>query len=255
MRFGPDVAGTLTGRVGGTLRIVRVWPVEIYSRSAFRQPSGGLHEACARRLITLSGRARDATFTWVDVGAGGGEIARTLAEHFPDRTAWRSIFTIVRPISSTARGMWNGGALTSHATYLRPTLLQGVIWSLRSVYGTRPPSGYLCAQHVGDAQSSRHPLPGGPELRKFGQPADGPALAVFLPGEHLCMPTPKGARLCLLRELANIAGHDGSAVVSTQTILSATACASRWPSSCRGWQGSCPRASTRTSRAAQWRVS
>ena len=183
-------------------------------------PAAVWHEACARQLITLSGRARDATFTWVDVGAGGGEIARTLAEHFPRshglaidihdcppdlvdgprNVEWRRI-DIAR--NSFATDLTSRGDLVfaigvwEHVR--RPDIFARNMLAMLNPHGTL----YLEAPNYGSLAS-----------RLMGQ-----HWPYFLPGEHLCMPTPKGAQLCLLRELANIAGHDGSAVVSTQTIL------------------------------------
>ncbi len=42
-----------------------------------------IYARCVRRLAKIGGLNRDAAFTWIDVGAGGGELSRLMTEAFP----------------------------------------------------------------------------------------------------------------------------------------------------------------------------
>lgn len=183
-------------------------------------PSAVWHEKFARRLADLDARAHAAGFTWIDVGAGGGEIARKLAEHFPASTGlaidihdrppaladgpanveWRRI-DIARDSFAAdlaakadlvfAIGVWE------HVR--RPDIFARNLLSLLKPHGI----AYFESPNYGS----------------FARRLMGRFWPYFLPGEHLCMPTLKGARLCLSRELASLGDGGRSAVVAARPVM------------------------------------
>lgn len=183
-------------------------------------PAAAWHQTCVQRLVDLSGRVPDEVFTWVDVGAGGGEISRLFGEHFsasrgvaidihdrppgladgPANVEWRRI-DIARDSFAAdlaakgdlvfAIGVWE------HVR--RPDIFA------RNMLALVNPRGVLYMET--------------PNYGSFARRLLGQYWWYFLPGEHLCMPTPKGARLCLRRELEKIEGHSCSAVVVTHPLL------------------------------------
>jgi SAM-dependent methyltransferase len=183
-------------------------------------PTAAWHQTCVKRLIRLSGRTRDAVFTWVDVGAGGGEIARLFGEYFPasrgvaldiherppgladgpTNVEWRRVDIAhdsfaadlgVKSDVAFAIGVWE------HVR--RPDIFARNMLSLLN------PNGILYMETANYGSFARRLL--------------GQFWPYFLPGEHLCMPTLKGARLCLERELENLQDPCRSVVIEAHPIL------------------------------------
>jgi len=159
-------------------------------------PDAVWHEMCARRLVELSRRNHDDVFTWIDIGAGAGEMAVRLAREFPRARGiaidlherppalrdadveWRRIDMTesdwsdcidARPDLAFATGVWE------HV--MRPDLFARAAVAILApggvFYATTPNYGSLARKVLG----TRWPY--------------------YNPGEHLCMPTPHGAQLCL----------------------------------------------------------
>ena len=183
-------------------------------------PAGAWHQTCVRRLVELSGRSRDAVFTWVDVGAGGGEIARLLGEHFPSSRGV-AIDIHDRPPSladGPANVEWRRVDIARDSFAADLTAKGDVVFAIGVWEHVRRPDIFahnmLSLLNPGGLLYMETPNYGSLARRLFGQ-----YWPYFLPGEHLCMPTPRGARLCLLRELGKLDGQGYSAAVATRPIL------------------------------------
>jgi 2-polyprenyl-3-methyl-5-hydroxy-6-metoxy-1,4-benzoquinol methylase len=178
-------------------------------------PEAGWHDACARRLITLAAEKGTESLTWVDVGAGGGEVASRLAAHFP---ASRGIAVDIhdRPASLHSSVEWRridigdenwadhmGKADLVFAVGVwehvrRPDLFARAMISLLSAGGAL----YMMTPNFGSI--ARRLL--------------GARWPYYAPGEHVCMPTPKGARVCLAREFARVHAAVGAPRISARPI-------------------------------------
>jgi len=183
-------------------------------------PSAVWHETCARRIITMSGRARDDAFGWIDVGAGGGEIARRLAEHFP-RSKGLAIDIHDRPptlADGPANVEWRRVDIARDSFAGDLARKADVVFAIGVWEHVRRPD--IFAKNVLSLLN-----PGGllyvetPNYGSLARRVMGERWPYFLPGEHLCMPTPKGARLCLLRGLASLGDHPSASMVSAHPML------------------------------------
>jgi SAM-dependent methyltransferase len=155
-------------------------------------------DAVLRRTTRMGRFARDAAFRWLDVGAGGGELAAALAREFP-RASGRAIDWSARPAGLDPRVEWqvadlNDAAFATPAPAHKADLVISVsVW-----------------EHVLEPEAYASKLltlvaPGGllylvgPDAGSLAHRVMRTRWPYFLPGEHLNMPTRRGARRCLER--------------------------------------------------------
>ena len=154
-------------------------------------------EQVMRRATRLGGFPRDAAFRWLDVGAGGGELAAVLARELP-RATGVAVDWSERPPGLDPRVAWQVADLNAAA--LGPPLVQqaDLVISV-SVW-----------EHVLEPGAFARMLlklvaPGGllylvcPDVESLAHRVLRTRWPYFLPGEHLNMPTRRGARWCLKR--------------------------------------------------------
>ena len=150
-----------------------------------------------RRTQRLGRFASDATFRWLDVGAGEGELAATLARRFP-RASGEAIDWSARPEGLDPRIAWQVADLNDDGfvTQKADLVISLSVWEhvlepaafVRKLLALVAPGGLLYLV-CPDAGSLAHRV-----LRT--------RWPYFLPGEHLNMPTRRGARYCLERAIA-----------------------------------------------------
>ena len=182
-------------------------------------PEAVWHDMCARRLIRLSGRSAKDSFTWIDVGAGGGELALRLATEFPNARG-RAVDIHAEPpaLAGCENVEWckidiaeddfarelGGKADLVFATGVWEHVRMPHIFA-RNMLALLNPGGTLYMTT--------------PNFGSLARRAFGSRWPYFIPGEHLCMPTPKGARLCLQRELVAINGTEVRSVIAARPVL------------------------------------
>src|SRR6185436_355000 len=150
-----------------------------------------------RRTTGLGRFARDAAFRWLVVGAGGGELAAALAREYP-RASGTAIDWSPRPDGLDPSVAWqvadlNDGAFAARDVPQADLVISVSVWEhvlepgafARELYQLVAPGGLLYLV-CPDAGSLAHRV-----LRT--------RWPYFLPGEHLNMPTRRGARRCLER--------------------------------------------------------
>jgi SAM-dependent methyltransferase len=182
-------------------------------------PTAAWHHTCMEHLVSLSKRKRDAAFTWIDVGAGGGEIARLFGEYFP---ASRGVAIDIhdRPpclADGPANVQWRRLDI-AHDSFASDLRVKGdVVFAVgvwehvrrpdifaRNMLSLLNPNGVLYMETVNYRSLARRLL--------------GRYWPYFLPGEHLCMPSLEGARLCLKRELGKLHGAGAAAAVMARGL-------------------------------------
>lgn len=181
-------------------------------------PQLALYGKCVNRIRHLSGwRAKD-EFTWLDVGAGGGEFSKLMTTAFPK-----------------SRGV----AVDLHP---RPVLIADfttVDWCQVDInqekFAIRLPQSDLVVsiavwEHVSHpdlfvANLLRLVRPGGmlyllcPNSASLASRFLGKRWPYFIPGEHLVMPTPTGAASCLQRAWHLLHGHEERVSISVRPLM------------------------------------
>jgi len=156
-------------------------------------------EHVMRRTARLGGFRRDAAFRWLDVGAGGGELAAVLARELP-RASGVAIDWSPRPPGLDPRVAWQVADLNDDAALAAlaaPSVPRADLVISVSVW-----------EHVLEPGAFARKLlelvaPGGllylvgPDVGSVAHRVLRTRWPYFLPGEHLNMPTRRGARLCL----------------------------------------------------------
>jgi hypothetical protein len=181
-------------------------------------PEAAGPDMSVRRLVKQCERRRDDSFTWIDIGAGAGEMAEKLASHFPfsrgiavdihDRppqlvapnVEWHRIDIASRDWSKKLPGR----AEIVYATGVWEHVIRPDIFA-RNAVSLLAPEGVLYMTTPNYASLARRLL--------------GRHWPYYVPGEHICMPTPRGARLCLRDALWHMFGPDVKAKISARAIL------------------------------------
>lgn len=151
-------------------------------------------ERVVDRAVHFGGFERDAAFRWLDIGAGGGELAAALARRFP-RASGLAVDWAGRPGGLDPRVDWQIADLNEP---LPPLPQAELVVSLSVWEHVLEPSAFV---------ERLLPLvaPGGllylvcPDAGSIAYRVLGTRWPYFLPGEHLNMPTLDGARRCLAR--------------------------------------------------------
>jgi SAM-dependent methyltransferase len=163
-------------------------------------PQDALYRLCAQRLLRLIPNKAD--LVWIDVGAGGGELARIMTELAPNGSG-TAIDLHPRPagLAQLPRLRWVQVDLNeegfAHKAKLEGTadaVISTAVWEhvlrpddyARELLSLLKPGGvlYLLCPNYGS-------------MARLGL---GRRWPYFTPGEHLNMPTARGARICLEKQ-------------------------------------------------------
>lgn len=152
-----------------------------------------------RRTTRLGRFERDAEFRWLDVGAGGGELAAALARAFPQASGV-AIDWSPRPQGLDPRVAWQVADLNDDVFATPPLQQADLVISLSVWEHVLEPSTFV-------RKLLKLVAPGGllylvcPDVGSLAHRVLGTRWPYFLPGEHLNMPTRRGVRCCLERAM------------------------------------------------------
>ncbi len=179
-------------------------------------PEAGWHEACARRLIALAAEKRVESITWIDVGAGGGEVASRLAAQFP---ASRGIAVDIhdRPASLHASVEWRRIDIGDENWASRMGMAD-LVFAVGVWEHVRRPDLFARAMiSLLNAGGSIYMMT--PNFGSIARRLLGAKWPYYAPGEHICMPSLQGARHCLAREFAAVHDATGTPRISARPIM------------------------------------
>jgi SAM-dependent methyltransferase len=162
-------------------------------------PASAWYERAARRAARAAALKRNDTFNWLDIGAGAGEIGEMINRAFPGARG-TSVDWHNRPAALAAgvRHSWvacdlNAKGFAAAIGEQADLVIAISVWEhvrqplqfARELLALVKPGGtlYLVCPDYGSAAS---------RLLKRGWP-------FWIPGEHLNVPTQRGARLCIER--------------------------------------------------------
>jgi SAM-dependent methyltransferase len=181
-------------------------------------PQTALYSKCISRINALSGRQTKDTFSWIDVGGGGGEFSALMAAKFPNsygtaidlhscpkllakvsNVEWQQV-DINQENFSAALPQFNlvaSIAVLEHV--LRPDLfIQNLLRLLR-------PGGMIYLMCPNNASFAGRIL--------------GRRWPYFTPGEHLAIPSPSGMRHCLQNEWQQIREKGEQASIVARPLM------------------------------------
>lgn len=191
---------------------------DLHRRITADDPQNALYGKCINRFHRLSKRNTTDEFTWIDVGAGGGELSLQMAKKFPNSHG-TAIDLHTRPeslnnvpsvtwqqVDINAKQFCNGlpqfDLVISIAVWehvLRPDLFVANLLQMVRPGGML----YLLCPNNGSWAS-----------RLLGR-----RWPYFTPGEHISIPTPRGATLCLQRELSSLFGKKEHGTISSKPVM------------------------------------
>lgn len=171
---------------------------ELHRNITQDDPQNAVYALCIKRLKVISNKKRQDFFTWIDVGAGGGEFASQMSISFPnsrgiavDQHAQPTILKncnnvswIEADINESAfiNSIGSFDIVASIAVWEHVSYPDIFIKNLLTLINSNGVGYFVCPNNASFASKvlrRRWPL--------------------FTPGEHLSMPTPQGASECIDR--------------------------------------------------------
>jgi len=182
-------------------------------------PQNAIYSLCIRRLLRRADVAGLQIRSWIDVGAGGGELSRMIAEALPDARGL-AIDLHARPatLANQKRIEWqcidvNSERFAETVGETAQLVISTSVW-----------------EHVLRPNRFLHNLlrllqPGGllyllsPDYGSLARRVLGKRWPYFTPGEHLNMPTAAGARECLTRQWQELHGAGTAPAIQCRALL------------------------------------
>jgi len=182
-------------------------------------PQLGITDLCVRRITKLSGRRSDDFFSWIDVGAGGGELSAALSKCFPnsqgiavdlhERPQMLHGLNAVQWIRADINAADFAENIASRADIVfsisvweHVTAPDSFVQNLIRLLA-KPGLIYLLAPNYGSL------------MRKILRDR----WPYFTPGEHLFMPSIQGARACLNRAWTTVSGADADVRIDVRPTM------------------------------------
>ena len=176
---------------------------ELHRTITADDPQDGLYDLCVDRVAELTGHSPGDHFRWIDVAAGGGELAASMCERFPasqgraidlherpaslddlDRVEWRTCDLNAPDFAAPFEG--GADVVTAIAVWEHVVSPDRFVRNLVRLLDpdARPGLIYLLCPDYGSAAR-----------RLMGE-----RWPYFTPGEHLFIPTTQGAERCLVSQ-------------------------------------------------------
>ena len=181
-------------------------------------PQTAVYGLCVNRIAGLSKRRAPEDFTWLDVGAGGGEFAALMAAAFP-QSRGIAVDQHPRPASLTGDSVVDWREVDINQVDFSNNLPQSdvvvsiAVWEhvlrpdlfVRNLLRLVNPDGMLYLLCPNNASLASRVL--------------GKRWPLFTPGEHLAMPTKSGAIHCVEREWQSLNEGELISVSSSGLML------------------------------------
>jgi hypothetical protein len=173
------------------------------NRAAMGTDDGEIwHATCVSRIATLGHLTAPlkSRFSWIEAGAGAGEMARRMASAFP-KSSGLAVDRHARPADLPPNIAWLQIDLN------QPDFHEKIGRKADVVYAT------AVWEHVSQPDAFAHSMvellnTGGllylvcPNYASWARKVLNTKWPYFTPGEHLSMPSPRGAEICLRRSFA-----------------------------------------------------
>jgi SAM-dependent methyltransferase len=157
------------------------------------------YRQCLRKLVRISGFDPEDRFTWLDVGAGGGEVAALLSRHFPYSSGVAVDFhTRPNQLMDCANVAWKSGDLNDPDF---DRVIGGefdLVYSISVLEHVIRPERFVTSLMRAMTDGAGLYLVA-PNNRSFAKRILGSRWPYFLPGEHITIPSPDACRILLGR--------------------------------------------------------
>ncbi len=176
------------------------------------------HKLCVKRIASIARIPAGASFNWVDIGAGNGEMANLMIRHFPNSRGL-AIDLHDRPKTLESGIDWVQADLNVE------NFAQAIHWRAADLVYATAVWEHLVRPDAFIANVLRLLGPRGtlylicPNYASLARAVLNTRWPYFSPGEHLTMPSPLGARVCLHRGWAQSQRPGTIAVVSHAICL------------------------------------
>ena len=181
-------------------------------------PQIALYKLCLNRICRLSGIRADDEFSWLDIGAGGGELSSLMATAFPNS---RGVAIDLHPCPTSLEDI---SAVNWYQVDINQKEFAGRLQQTDLVVSISVWE-HVLRPDLFVANLLRLVRPGGmlyllcPNSASLASRLLGRRWPYFTPGEHLAMPSPTGAFCCLQREWCSFHGRDERINISLRPLM------------------------------------
>jgi SAM-dependent methyltransferase len=178
------------------------------------QPQTAWYQWCLNRMLALSGKTKKDSFSWIEVGAGGGEMSFLLSQQAPNSHGiGLDLHSKPAILTQATQVEWQKLDLNSENFADTPSLngkKADIVFATAVWEHVLKPDSFV-------RNLLRLLAPGGtlylvcPDYSSAARRFLGTKWPYFTPGEHLNMPTLVGARACLKTELENLGYNENNA--------------------------------------------
>ncbi|WP_415074928.1 class I SAM-dependent methyltransferase [Legionella sp.] len=181
-------------------------------------PQTALYEKCISRIHNLSNRKAEETFTWIDVGGGGGEFSALMAAKFPSSRG------IAIDLHSQPKLLNNVSTVEWRQIDINQEMFSANLPQFDVVASIAVLEHVLCPDKF-ISNLFRLLRPGGmiylmcPNNASLAGRLLGRRWPYFNPGEHLAIPTPSGVINCLQREWRSFHSNDEHVMIGARPIM------------------------------------
>lgn len=182
-------------------------------------PQLAIYARQVRRMLRHAERSGERPQTWIDVGAGGGEMSTLIAEALPDATGIAvDLHECPASLASPGRITWkqadiNDDHFAAGVGGTAQLVVSSAVWE-HVLHPDRFIGNLLRLLAPGGLLYLMTPDYGSLACRLMGR-----RWPYFEPGEHLNMPTAAGAVSCLLRQWRVVHGDQGDPVIRCGPLL------------------------------------
>lgn len=191
---------------------------ELHRTIMKEDPQTAVYGQCVNRITSLSKRLASDEFVWLDIGAGGGEFATLMSSAFP-KSKGIAVDQHSRPASLADVSIVEWREADINQLEFSDNLPQADVVASIAVW-----EHVLCPD-LFVRNLLRLVKPGGilyllcPNNASLASRLLGKRWPLFTPGEHLAMPTKKGAVRCVQREWNLLHGDESIDVFSQGKML------------------------------------
>jgi 2-polyprenyl-3-methyl-5-hydroxy-6-metoxy-1,4-benzoquinol methylase len=182
-------------------------------------PDAAWHQMCLDHIAALFQRDMNEGFTWVDVGAGAGEMAAALALRFPaSRGVAIDIHDRPPALARSANVQWMKIEIDNDEFARSLGVKADLVFAVGVWEHVRHPDAFVRnSMAMMGPRSMLYLIT--PNYGSWARRLLGRRWPYFFPGEHICIPSLAGARRSLDREFAKVRGAEARSRTLVRPVM------------------------------------